>query len=93
MTARGWLDRFLEARDGDPELQEDEDGSSPSRAEAGALSVLLGCLAAAAYAPVQAGNRWAMIDIRYHPTAARVRVASWPKEPAFRPVSRQVGHA
>lgn len=93
MIARGWLERMLAAHDRDVRPRGEDDLCVPDQDQATALHVLLGCLAAEAYEPIHAGNRWVMIDIRYHREEACVRVAWWPSEPDFIFLSGEIGHA
>jgi hypothetical protein len=91
IVARRWLNRMLDAQAQGGPIQ--ASGDHPGPDEGTALHVLFGCLALKAHDPIRAGNRWAMIDVRYYPEEARVNVMWWATEPHFIVAPRQIGHA
>jgi hypothetical protein len=69
------LERILILRDRGRPLRDGEDGEAPSSEEQDALHVLLGCLAFHTRESIEAGNRWAVIDVRYGDAEVCITVA------------------
>jgi hypothetical protein len=82
IVASEWLDRALSVRESGGPLPDCEDKDALTRKEEGALHVLLACLAAETRASIAAGNRWAVMDVRYHGEEAHITVASSAAQPA-----------
>jgi hypothetical protein len=82
IVASEWLDRALSVRERGGPMPDCEDKDVLTLEEEGAIHVLLGCLAAETHAAIAAGNRWAVMDVRYHGAEAHITVASSAAQPA-----------
>ena len=86
------LERALDSPEEAEPRHDGEDSNAPDHAEMIAVEQLLGCLAAEAHESIRAGNRWAVIDVRYDGEDARIAVACSSSEPSFATVADS-GHA